>query len=75
MVTYMVGLEPSKIISFNFGEDSSVIVLSNYQNLQNVCYKIKTTAPSLYSVKPFQGTMAPGMSVKIQINILPGTVK
>jgi hypothetical protein len=41
--------------------------LTNSQTESNLAYKIKTTAPKLFVVKPIQGILAPGRTVKIEI--------
>lgn len=43
--------------------------ITNTQNDSNVAYKIKTTAPKLFVVKPIQGILGPGRTVQIEIQL------
>jgi len=40
-----------------------------------MAFKVKTTAPKNYQVKPFQGVLNPGGSTKVEITIVPGPVR
>lgn len=49
---------------------SSVMYLSNPSD-RKVCFKIKTTAPKKYCVKPNSGVIDPDESVKISVSLQP----
>ncbi len=38
---------------------------------KNIAFKIRTTAPEFYQVKPFQGIVAPMSTSVIEIDYLP----
>ena len=43
--------------------------LSSVAKDSNVAYKIKTTAPKLFVVKPIQGIIAPGRTIQVEIKL------
>ncbi|XP_059477623.1 vesicle-associated membrane protein-associated protein B isoform X2 [Neocloeon triangulifer] len=66
-------IEPSNELRFTGPFTSAV---TSYINLKNpsdkkVCYKIKTTAPKQYCVRPNSGTLDPVSSVEIAVSLQP----
>jgi hypothetical protein len=54
------------------GDGSSpkaTLEISNVQSASNLAYKVKTTAPKLFVVKPIQGILAAGRTVSIEIQL------
>ena len=43
--------------------------IQNIDTEQNIAYKIKTTAPKLFVVKPIQGIITPGRNIQIEIQL------
>ena len=43
--------------------------IQNIDSEQNIAYKIKTTAPKLFVVKPIQGIITPGRNIQIEIQL------
>ena len=69
----VVRVTPSNEIIFNyalFGTSTSIIELENITN-QVVGFKIKTTAPRKYLVRPSNGTIRAGGSEPVQIILQP----
>ena len=54
---------------------TAVLDITNKSESQNTAYKIKTTAPKLFVVKPIQGIIAPGRTVSVEIHIQESQVK
>ena len=52
----------------------ATLMVTNNSQEQNTAYKIKTTAPKLFVVKPIQGIIAPGRSVQVEIQIQAGQI-
>ncbi|KAF8598460.1 PapD-like protein [Ceratobasidium sp. AG-I] len=66
-----VQLNPSNQLSFNRPLHPivrSTLTVTNY-NSQPIAFKVKTTAPKLYSVRPNAGTISPGQSVDINVRL------
>ena len=75
----IVGLEPVNAIQFSVKpdgklEDVSYLNIKNNDGTQNLAFKVKTTAPKNYQVKPFQGVILPGQQARVEITIVPGPV-
>lgn len=66
-------LSNSTQLEFTPQDDGSspkaMLEISNVQQTQNLAYKIKTTAPKLFVVKPIQGILAAGRTVQIEIQL------
>jgi hypothetical protein len=43
--------------------------IRNLNETSNTAYKIKTTAPRLFVVKPIQGIIAPGRTISVDIQL------
>ncbi|KAF8598456.1 PapD-like protein [Ceratobasidium sp. AG-I] len=64
-----VQLSPSNQLGFNRPLTQIVrrtLTVTNH-NTQPVAFKVKTTAPKLYCVRPNSGTIEPGQSVDVQV--------
>jgi MSP (Major sperm protein) domain len=49
----------------------TVLTINSVHATGNVAYKVKTTAPKAYVVKPTQGILEPGQKVEIDIAFVP----
>ncbi len=63
----IVTVSPSDDLDFVVGGGPAVVHVRNV-SLQNVIYKVKTTAPNWYLVKPHQGLLQPGQEVEVSIS-------
>lgn len=66
---YALMMEPNEVLTFKFipnTNTTSNIFLKNVSNT-NVIYKIKTTAPKSYFVRPNQGILSPGEQKEVSI--------
>ncbi|XP_017780171.1 PREDICTED: motile sperm domain-containing protein 2-like [Nicrophorus vespilloides] len=65
-------ISPTSIINFvlDGGEYSSTLELQNVSN-QNLSYKMKTTAPEKFRVKPSVGVLSPGERESVVVAIHP----
>ena len=64
----LITLVPSESLSFNLGksvESKEVLRVTNSSN-SKVAFKVKTTQPSWYYVRPNQQVLSPGMSYQIK---------
>ncbi|KAG8704890.1 phosphatidylinositol-binding protein scs2, partial [Ceratobasidium sp. 394] len=64
-----VQLNPSKELGFNRPLTQiarRTLTITNY-NLQPIVFKVKTTAPKHYCVRPNSGTIEPGGSTDVQV--------
>ncbi|KAI0670999.1 PapD-like protein [Trametes maxima] len=64
-----VSLNPSSVLGFNRPFTQSVkrtLQISNH-NAQPVAFKVKTTAPKLYCVRPNSGRVEPGETVEVAV--------
>ncbi|ETW81681.1 hypothetical protein HETIRDRAFT_64973 [Heterobasidion irregulare TC 32-1] len=64
-----VTLQPSNSLGFNRPLTQTVkrsLAITN-PNAQPVAFKVKTTAPKLYCVRPNSGTVEPGETVEVQV--------
>ena len=72
-------LSNTQTLDFKEKEDGAsrqaLLDISNPQTESNIAYKIKTTAPKLFVVKPIQGIIAPGRTVSVEIHIQESQVK
>lgn len=73
MSTNIVQISPTGSLHFTKSEDGQLpkatLEISNTQQTQNAAYKIKTTAPRLFVVKPIQGIIAPGRTIAVDIQL------
>jgi vesicle-associated membrane protein-associated protein A len=68
-----VSLTPSNALGFNRPLTSLVkrsLTITNH-NAQPVAFKVKTTAPKLYCVRPNSGRVEPGQSVDVSVMLQP----
>lgn len=56
------------------GQPTRILKLNNVSN-GCVAFKVKTTAPKSYLVRPSAGTIKPGDNMEVQIILQPGTEK
>lgn len=47
------------------------LTVHNRSPTMNLVYKIMTTAPKCYQVKPFCGVIVPASSIKVEITYIP----
>lgn len=66
----IVTVSPSDELDFGVGAGPAVVLLRNV-SAQNVIYRVKTTAPERYLVKPHQGVLSPGQGVEVNISFKP----
>ena len=52
------------------GAAKTLLEIKNTHPSENVAFKIKTTAPKLFVVKPIQGVIPPGMSVACKVSLI-----
>ncbi|KAJ8973394.1 hypothetical protein NQ317_002762 [Molorchus minor] len=65
---------PSSIISFvrDGNELSSTLELQNTDHSSHLSYKLKTTSPEKFRVKPSAGCLGPGDTTSVTVTLLPG---
>ena len=66
----IVHLDPSQTLKFFFQPDKSVkafLTISNPYDSESVIFKLKTTQPKLYVVKPNIGILGPSQQITIEI--------
>uniref|UniRef100_A0A3Q1GWI5 Motile sperm domain containing 2 n=1 Tax=Acanthochromis polyacanthus TaxID=80966 RepID=A0A3Q1GWI5_9TELE len=70
----LLDVSPAEELSFGFGETEkkSLIILSNVTKNQ-VAFKVRTTAPEKYRVKPSSSCCEPGASVDIVVSLHGGS--
>ena len=71
-----VSLRPQETLTFSVQQSNSeslpqIIKMSNNREVQ-VAYKVKTTAPEHYRVKPTVGLIEPGQDVEVSVQLTPG---
>lgn len=75
----LVILEPDRELPFiqakgdTTGQLKSILTITNLSK-ENVAYKVKTTAPRYYVVKPNQGIMEGNQKILIEISYIPSAV-
>ena len=52
------------------GAAKTLLEIKNTHESENIAFKIKTTAPKLFVVKPIQGVIPPGMSVACKVSLI-----
>ena len=73
-VAQYVTLNPKDKISFAVGVDKSALFLNNTSPTKNIAYKIRTTQPLIFVVKPNSGIIEAMSEAKIEINYVPNEV-
>ncbi|KAF8835642.1 VAMP-associated protein [Paxillus ammoniavirescens] len=68
-----VHLVPNNALGFNrpFTQLVKKVLLISNQNAAPVAFKVKTTAPKLYCVRPNSGRIEPGDSVEVSVMLQP----
>ena len=71
-----MSLRPQETLTFSVQQSNSeslpqIIKMSNNREVQ-VAYKVKTTAPEHYRVKPTVGLIEPGQDVEVSVQLTPG---
>ncbi|KAF9221019.1 VAMP-associated protein [Gyrodon lividus] len=68
-----VHLVPNNALGFNrpFTQLVKKVLLVSNQNVAPVAFKVKTTAPKLYCVRPNSGRIEPGDSVEVSVMLQP----
>lgn len=74
-----VVLQPPSIVDFPLKPEGGLVnvvhvTITNLAKTQNLAYKVKTTAPKNYQVKPFQGIVPASQSGVVEITLVPGPV-
>ena len=62
-----IKINPSTILSFSKGK--AYLDITSTKSDTNVAYKIKTTAPKLFVVKPIQGIVMPNATQKVEVSL------
>ena len=69
-----MSLNPSSNLSFKKASDGKTpktyLEITNTTKSQNVAYKIKTTGPKIFVVKPNQGILPPAATTSIDLRVL-----
>jgi hypothetical protein len=52
------------------GAAKTLLEIKNIHGTRNIAYKIKTTAPKQFVVKPIQGVIPPGMSAACKVSLV-----
>lgn len=72
-VDNVVKLDPPKELVFDFNKtepETQVLKITNITN-ENVAFKVKTTAPKAYLVRPSNDVLKAGVSVEVQVLLQP----
>lgn len=67
-VSQFVRLNPESHITFTPGAQKTDFVISNKSPTKNICFKIRTTMPMLFVVKPISGIIEANKEAAIEIN-------
>ena len=73
-VAQYVALTPKDKITFAVGNQLSTLIINNNSPTKNIVYKIRTTQPLCYVVKPNSGIIEAMNEAKIEINYVPNSV-
>ena len=73
-VAQYVALEPNDRITFGAGNSVSTMYISNISPTKNIVFKIRTTQPLCYVVKPNSGIIEAKGKARIDINFVPNDV-
>lgn len=74
----IISLSQTSVLNFVTIDGSSpkaLLEITNKSPDQKAAYKIKTTAPKLFVVKPIQGIIGPGRTVSVEIHIQESQAK
>lgn len=66
-------IEPSDFIVFSYFENTAVTSMINLKNISgsNVAFKLRTTAPNSYFVRPSMGVVGPNETMTVNIVLQP----
>ena len=66
---YALMMEPNEYLTFKFipGTNISTNIFLKNSSDSNIAFKVKTTAPKAYFVRPNQGVLAPGEQKEINV--------
>ena len=73
-VGQFVALNPTQVITFVTGENVGHLQIQNTSPTRNIAFKIRTTQPLCYVVKPNAGIIEAMGKVKAEINFVPNEV-
>ena len=73
-VAQFVVLDPSKCVTFAAGANMSRLEIKNISPTKNVSFKIRTTQPLCYVVKPNSGIIEANSTSLIDINYVANDV-
>lgn len=73
----IVAIDPENELRFVNSRDNQLKAYLTISNVSqgNVAYKVKTTAPRYYVVKPNQGILDRGQRINIDITLIPAPVR
>lgn len=68
-----IQIDPNEFLQFNFAPNTPITSSINLRNIssQSLAFKIKTTTPGSYYVRPSQGILTPSESKTIQVILHP----
>ena len=61
-----IQLEPSTQLTFK-GNKATLEITNILSQKKNVAFKVKTTSPKFFVVKPIQGIVAPGSTCIVEV--------
>mmetsp|Transcript_37677 Transcript_37677/g.45845 ORF Transcript_37677/g.45845 Transcript_37677/m.45845 type:complete len:117 (+) Transcript_37677:89-439(+) len=70
-VGQFVALDPPQVITFVTGENMGHLEIANTSPTKNIAFKIRTTQPLCYVVKPNAGIIEAMGKIKAEINFVP----
>jgi hypothetical protein len=70
-----VSLKPSKEIAFSAGKTVTQFEITNNSPTKNIVFKIRTTQPLLFVVKPNSGIIEANTKARVDINYVPNDVR
>ena len=74
-VGQFVALDPPQVITFVTGENMGHLEIANTSPTKNIAFKIRTTQPLCYVVKPNAGIIEAMGKIKAEINFVPNEVR
>jgi len=73
-VSKFVSLKPQTEIAFSAGKLNTQFEISNNSPTKNIVFKIRTTQPLLFVVKPNSGIIEANTKARVDINYVPNDV-
>lgn len=75
----LVQIDPDQELRFTLspkdGQLKAYLSLTNVSTTGNIAYKVKTTAPRFYVVKPNQGILEKGQKITVDITLISAPVR